>query len=167
MANRKPWDHYFMDLAYMAATRATCPRRHVGAVLAKGKVLFATAYNGAPAGVQDCTEVGCQIQHYQELINGVLESKSKCLRALHAEVNLMLFSDRDERLGATVFVTDEPCWNCANMLANSGVVEIVYHRPYMKDHVQVINLLTQKGISIRQIESTYHAPEGVESKYID
>lgn len=157
---RKSWDHYFMDMAYMAATRATCPRRHVGAVLVKERKLLGSAYNGAPAGVADCYEEGCLLVDHLEEANGEIVRKTHCIRTIHAEQNLILFTDREDRQQATVYVTDQPCWTCANMLANSGIIEIVYHRPYKKDQERVLALLREKGILIREL-TDYQPPEGL------
>ncbi len=158
---RKDWDTYFMDIAYMASTRSRCPRRHVGAVLVQGKKLLGTAYNGAPTGVPDCEESGCLIAESIELenVNGELKhvTKQRCVRTIHAEQNLMLFTDSKDRVGSTVYVTDQPCWTCANILANSGVSEIVYHRPYLKDHKRVAGMLSLTGIVFRQL-ADYTAP---------
>ncbi|MFV9510985.1 deoxycytidylate deaminase [Tepidibacillus sp. LV47] len=145
---RKSWDEYFMDLAFTVAERATCPRRHVGAILVKDKKLMGTGYNGSPSGVLDCYEQGCLIEHYHE--NG--EEKERCIRTIHAEVNLMLFTDRADREGATVFVTDSPCYNCAKMLANSGIKEVVYERKYEKDLPKVTELFKEANILFRQYE---------------
>lgn len=159
---RKDWDTYFMDIAYMVSTRSRCPRRHVGAVLVQGKKLLGTAYNGAPMGVHDCLEAGCMIAEEIEVkvVDGAEQvvRKQRCIRTIHAEQNLLLFTDRANREGATVYVTDQPCWTCANMLANSGVEEVVYHRSYPKDSEKVYELMEQKGIRFRQI-GAYNAPE--------
>jgi dCMP deaminase len=158
---RKDWDTYFMDIAYMVSTRSRCPRRHVGSLLVQGKKLLGTAYNGAPMGVADCSEEGCMIVEEVEVQrNGEREEmirKQRCIRTIHAEQNLLLFTDRIDREGSTVYVTDQPCWTCANMLANSGVKEIVYHRSYPKDSDKVIALMSQKGILFRRLES-YEPP---------
>ncbi|GBF10111.1 cytidine/deoxycytidylate deaminase family protein [Tepidibacillus infernus] len=143
---RKSWDEYFMDLAFTVAERATCPRRHVGAILVKNKKLLGTGYNGSPSGVADCYEQGCLIEHYHE--NGV--EKERCIRTIHAEVNLVLFTNREDREDATVFVTDSPCYNCAKMLANSGIKEVVYERVYEKDHPKVSALFNEAKIQYRQ-----------------
>ncbi|WIV18335.1 dCMP deaminase family protein [Paenibacillus polygoni] len=159
---RKDWDTYFMDIAYMVSTRSRCSRRHVGAVLVQGKKLLGTAYNGAPMGVPDCLEAGCMISEEYELIvkDGKEEmiKKQRCVRTIHAEQNLLLFTDRADREGSSVYVTDEPCWTCANMLANSGIVEIIYHRPYPKDTSKVRQMMEQKGITFRSL-STYEPPK--------
>jgi deoxycytidylate deaminase len=94
---RKSWDHYFMDMAYMAATRATCPRRHVGAILVKDKKILGTAYNGSPAGTPDCYEDGCLMTETYEEENGQMVRKQRCIRTIHAEQNLLLFTDREDR----------------------------------------------------------------------
>ncbi|CAM3385309.1 MULTISPECIES: deoxycytidylate deaminase [Paenibacillus] len=158
---RKDWDTYFMDIAYMVSTRSQCSRRHVGAVLVQGKKLLGTAYNGAPMGVPDCSEAGCMIAEDYELVvqdgKETVVKKQRCIRTIHAEQNLLLFTDRIDREGSTVYVTDEPCWTCANMLANSGIVEVVFHRPYPKDTEKVSNMMKQKGIMFRQL-SGYEPP---------
>lgn len=163
MTARKDWDTYFMDIAYMASTRSQCNRRHVGAVLVQGKKLLGTAYNGAPMGVPDCSEAGCMLVEEIELEvkNGqeTVVKKQRCIRTIHAEQNLLLFTDREDREGSTVYVTDQPCWTCANMLANSGIVEIVFHRPYPKDDGKVRLLMEQRGIAFRQLAG-YEPPAG-------
>jgi dCMP deaminase len=164
MTARKDWDTYFLDMAYMASTRSQCSRRHVGAVLVQGKKLLGAAYNGAPMGVPDCSEAGCMLVEEYELVKvGQKEEvvkKQRCIRTIHAEQNLLLFTDRKDREGSVVYVTDQPCWTCANMLANSGIVEIVYHRPYPKDSEKVAALMAQKNIVLRQLKG-YEPPSGV------
>lgn len=167
---RKDWDTYFMDIAYMAATRSLCPRRQVGAVLVQGKKLLGTAYNGAPMGVEDCFEAGCMlVEEYDVMIKDGREElikKQRCVRTIHAEQNLLLFTDRHDRDGSTVYVTDQPCWTCANMLANSGIVEIVYHRAYPKDQDKVHRLMNKKGLRFKQLES-YEPPAGILQEVIN
>jgi dCMP deaminase len=165
-ALRKDWDTYFMDIAFMVSTRSRCPRRHVGTVLVQGKKLLGTAYNGAPMGVQDCSEAGCMIVEEYEAApagssSGEMIKKQRCIRTIHAEQNLLLFTDRVDREGSIVYVTDQPCWTCANMLANSGIVEIVYFRPYLKDHGKVAALMQQRGVLFRQI-ANYVPPADTE-----
>ncbi|GAB6990705.1 deoxycytidylate deaminase [Paenibacillus pini] len=153
---RKDWDTYFMDIAFMVSTRSRCPRRHVGAVLVQGKKLLGTAYNGAPMGVPDCSEAGCMIAEEYEFVDvdgeDQMIKKQRCVRTIHAEQNLLLFTDRIDRENSSVYVTDEPCWTCANMLANSGVTEIVFYRSYPKDTDKVTEMMKQKGISFRKLE---------------
>lgn len=154
-----------MDIAYMVSTRSQCPRRHVGAVLVQGKKLLGTAYNGAPMGVPDCSEAGCMLVEEYEIkrVDGQEQvvAKQRCVRTIHAEQNLLLFTDRHDREGSIVYVTDQPCWTCANMLANSGIAEIVYHRSYPKDQDKVMALMNQVGIRFRRLEN-YEPPAGTD-----
>jgi dCMP deaminase len=163
MTTRKDWDTYFLDMAYMASTRSRCNRRHVGAVLVQGKKLLGAAYNGAPMGVQDCSEAGCMLVEEYELTGQQgaeqVVKKQRCIRTIHAEQNLLLFTDPKDREHSVVYVTDQPCWTCANMLANSGISEIVYHRPYLKDYDKVKTLMELKGINFRNM-AKYEPPIG-------
>jgi len=145
-SKRKSWDEYFMGLTNSVAERATCPRRHVGAILVKDKKLMGTGYNGSPSGIEDCYEQGCLMEYFDD--DGV--QKERCIRTIHAEVNLILFTDRDDREKSTVYVTDSPCYNCAKMLANSGIKEVVYECEYEKDHPKVTRLFKEAGIIYRQ-----------------
>jgi dCMP deaminase len=170
MSIRKDWNTYFLDIAYMASTRSQCQRRHVGAVLVQGKKLLGTAYNGAPMGVADCMEAGCMIVEEFEINltdDGKEEMirKQRCVRTIHAEQNLLLFTDRRDREGSVVYVTDQPCWTCANMLANSGVIEIVYHRAYLKDSDKVKELMKQRGIKFIRMEN-YSPPTSIEIEVV-
>ena len=67
-----------MEIARTVATRATCPRARVGAVLTRSRRILTTGYNGAPRGVAHCTEAGCL------MVDG------HCLRATHAEANAIV-----------------------------------------------------------------------------
>ena len=105
-----------------------------------GEKLLGTAYNGAPMGVADCSEAGCMISEEYELVvtDGQEEMVKTALYSHHScGAEFALFTDRIDREGSSVYVTDEPCWTCANMLANSGVTEIRFHRSYPKDTSKV------------------------------
>lgn len=133
---RESWDSYFMRLALMAASRATCKRRKVGAVLVQNKSVKGTGYNGAPSGVPSCIEDDC------------LMKDGSCIKTVHAETNLILQTDASDRLNATVYCTDRPCWNCSNTLANSKIAKIIYARPYPKDLDLAIELFNFANIEL-------------------
>lgn len=121
MADTRPsWDEYFMRIAKEVATRATCPRRSVGAVIVLDRRILTTGYNGAPHGLAHCTEVGCKI------VDG------HCQRALHAEQNAILQAALNgvSTRGATVYVTCQPCNACAKMIINAGIVRVVFEGDY-------------------------------------
>lgn len=117
---RPPWDEYFMRIAKEVATRATCPRRSVGAVIVLERRILTTGYNGAPHGLAHCTEVGCKI------VDG------HCQRALHAEQNAILQAALNgvSTRGATIYVTCQPCNACAKMIINAGIVRVVFEGDY-------------------------------------
>ena len=105
-ANRPNWDDYFMDIAFAVAERSTCDRAHVGAVLVRDRRILTTGYNGAPAGLPHCDEVGHLI------VDG------HCVRALHAEQNAIIQAALHgiSIQGATAYVTHQPA--SAKMLIN-------------------------------------------------
>ena len=117
---RPQWDDYFMDIAFTVAQRSTCNRAHVGAVIVREKRILTTGYNGAPAGISHCDEIG------HLMIDG------HCLRALHAEQNAIIqaalhgVSIKD----SSCYVTHQPCINCAKMLINAGIRKVVYGGNY-------------------------------------
>lgn len=109
-----------MQIAHVVASRATCPRRSVGAVIVLEKRILTTGYNGAPQGLAHCTEVGCYI------VGG------HCLRALHAEQNAILQAALNgvSTRGATLYVTCQPCNHCAKMILNAGIQRVVFEGEY-------------------------------------
>jgi len=109
-----------MDIATRVATRATCDRKHVGAVLVRDRTILSTGYNGSIRGMPHCDEVG----HMME--NG------HCVATVHAEANAILQAAKNGvRIdGATLYTTASPCWPCFKLVANSGCVRIVYGEFY-------------------------------------
>lgn len=124
-----------MAHAVLASTRGTCPGRMVGAVLVQDGVVRGTGYNGAPAGMPECVQVGCD-----EDRNG------HCIRAMHAEANVLISTDVADRAGATIYCTDMPCFRCANLIANTAIVRVVWARPFPKHADRVAGLFAAKGI---------------------
>lgn len=126
-AERPSWDAYFMQIAHLVATRATCPRRSVGAVLVRDRRILATGYNGAPSGLPHCPPGG----HETDWPTGCLRA-GHCIRALHAEQNALLQAARIGIAceGASIYVTCQPCNACAKMLINAGVVRVIFEGDY-------------------------------------
>lgn len=116
---RPTWDAYFMTIAAHASTRATCPLRQVGAVLVAERRILATGYNGSPAGLPHCLDVGCMP------VPGYPDS---CERTVHAEANALTQAARRgvSVQGATLYVTCRPCWRCFGLLVNAGIRAIAY-----------------------------------------
>ena len=148
---RVGWDQYFMNIATVVATRATCNRKHVGALIVKDKRILATGYNGSIRGTEHCGDD-----------NHIMED-GHCVRVLHAESNALSqaamygVSIKD----AMLYVTALPCWPCYKLISNAGIQEIVYGEPYRAaDHISRIfdhAVITQTLIRPRDV----HVAEGM------
>jgi dCMP deaminase len=119
---RPSWDEYFLRIAAVVATRSTCNRKQVGCVLVRDKVVLSTGYGGSIRGQPHCTDVGC--------ITG--PDGTGCVRTVHAETNAVAQAAQNgvSTRGATAYVTLSPCANCFKLLANAGIVRIVYSEQY-------------------------------------
>ena len=136
-------DKYFLEIAQMVASRATCPRRKVGCVLVDSKQhIVATGYNGVPSGFTHCTELPCE---GAQLPSGT--GLDLC-EAIHSEVNAFLQLRSDDEL--TAYMTVTPCYTCSKMFANSSVTRIVALEEYV--HERGRQLLNEAGIYIDVIE---------------
>lgn len=147
---RRAWSEYFILMSQLVATRSTCPRRSVGAVLVRDQRVIATGYNGAPSGQAHCLDVGCQIE------NG------HCVRTLHAEMNALLQCARYGIAtgGVDLYCTDLPCQACARSLVQAGIHRVFYLREYDspetlalfgEHHVELIRLDTPEEITLPEI----------------
>lgn len=131
------WDAYFMRIAEVVATRATCPRKSVGSVLTAGHRIIATGYNGSMRGAPHCTDEGV----------GCLMEDDHCVRTIHAEENAILQAAQNgvPTQGSTLYTTSYPCWPCFKRAVNAGVTRVVFgdkYRPHPAikdslDHVKV------------------------------
>lgn len=108
---RESWDDYFFRIADDVATRATCPRLHVGAVLVRENRIIVTGYNGSLPGEEHCEDVGC------EMVDG------HCTRTIHAELNAILHAAKEgiSTNGTIAYLTHEPCPRCVKHLRAAGV----------------------------------------------
>ena len=134
--HRPSWDKYFMDIALEVAKRSTCERAQVGAVIVKEKRILTTGYNGSPRGLPHCYDVGC------------LMDNGHCVRTLHAEQNAIIQAALHGVIteGATIYVTHQPCFLCAKMIINAGLIGIVYDKEYPDDRSR--EFLEQAGIKL-------------------
>ena len=122
---RTDWDTYFLDIARTVASRATCDRKHVGAVLVRDRHILATGYNGSIKGFPHCDEVG----HLME--------DGHCVRTVHAETNAIAQAAKNGTAidGATLYTTASPCWPCFKLVVNAGIVRIVYAEFYRDERI--------------------------------
>lgn len=149
MDHRPSWDTYFMQIAHLVKTRATCPRRQVGAVLVKDRRILATGYNGSPRGLEHCPAEG-QRHDWPE---GCMKA-GHCIRSLHAEQNALL---QAAMIGtpcqdSTMYVTCQPCNTCAKMIINAGVTSVIYEGEYPDDFS--LELFAQSGLELYQFKGS-------------
>ena len=113
-----------MSIAQLVATRSTCLRRKVGAVLVKDRRILATGYNGAPIGVKHCEDVGC-LREQLEVKPG---ERHELCRGLHAEQNVIIQAAYHGVVTeeTTLYSTHLPCIICSKMMINAGVEKIFY-----------------------------------------
>jgi len=112
----------FMEVARLFAQRSTCQRGQVGAVIVRDRHIIAHGYNGAPSGMPQCDEVGCE----------TLEGVEGCVRTIHAEANAVAYAAKVgvNCYGATMYTTHEPCKKCAELIIQSGIGIVIYENPY-------------------------------------
>ena len=125
MATRAGWDEYFMRIAVNVATRSTCDRKHVGAVIVRDRNILSTGYNGSIAGMPHCDDVG----HMMD--NG------HCIATIHAEANAIIQAAKNGVVinNASIYTTASPCWNCFKIIVNSGMRRILFGEFYRDDRI--------------------------------
>jgi dCMP deaminase len=130
-AARPGIDEYFLKIASVVAERSTCRRHHVGAVAVRDKHILATGYNGAPAGLKDCLELGC----LRDELNIPSGTRHEICRGIHAEQNVIIQASLHgvSLEGATIYCTHSPCVLCAKMLVNARIKRFVTFGTYADD----------------------------------
>lgn len=122
--NRPNWDDYFMGIAHAVAERSDCERSQVGAVVVKDRRIRGTGYNGAPAGRPGC--LSCPRRRSTVAPNtDYSEGPGRCV-AVHAEANALLYCDRADLVGATIYITREPCFDCDKLIQAAGVHSVIW-----------------------------------------
>jgi len=147
VTERPGWDQYFMQIATVVASRSTCERRKVGALLVLEKRILTTGYNGAPAGLSHCGEVGC-LRTQLEVPSG---ERHELCRGLHAEQNAIIQAALYGVAikGSVLYCTHYPCAVCAKMLVNAGVRSLVLAENYPDALAKKI--LIESGITVNFI----------------
>jgi dCMP deaminase len=145
--SRVSWDEYFMNIAREVATRATCNRKHVGAVIVRDKTILSTGYNGSIRGLPHCDDD----DHMME--------DGHCVRTIHAENNAIIQAAKNGTAieGAMIYVTASPCWNCFKMIANAGIKRIAFGEFYRDQ--RIFDISEQLGIELVDLSGSAKAAE--------
>lgn len=114
-----------MDIATAVSTRATCDRKHVGAVIVRDSRILCTGYNGSIPGAPHCDDVG----HMME--------DGHCVRTIHAEANAINQAAKfGVRVGeAAIYTTASPCWPCFQKIVSAGLKKIVFGEVYRDQRI--------------------------------
>jgi len=114
-----------MKIAQQVATRSTCDRKHIGAVIVRDKTILSTGYNGSIRKLPHCDEVG----HLME--------NEHCVRTVHAEANAIAQAAKNgvNVNQAEIYITASPCWTCFKLLANSGIIKVVFGEFYKDERI--------------------------------
>ena len=138
--HRVSWKDYFMNIAREVATRSTCDRKHVGAVIVREKTILSTGYNGSIKGLPHCDEVGC------EMVDG------HCVRTTHAEANAIVQAAKNgiQINQSEIYVTASPCYDCFKLIANAGL-NVIYYDKFYRDK-RIIEKSKEIGIQLASLE---------------
>lgn len=137
MASRPSRHDMLIEVAQVVATRGTCNRLYVGAVISRDGRVLSTGYNGPPAGLPHCS-------HDDDADFG--KGVNPCTDSVHAEANAVAFAARHGMAveGADVYVTHSPCSSCAKLLINAGLDQIFYRVPFRD--LSGVDLLIRAGV---------------------
>jgi len=122
---RVDWDEYFMNIARVAASRSTCDRKFVGAVIVRDKTVLSTGYNGSIRKLEHCFEAGHMMEN------------DHCVATIHAEANAIIQAAKNGVSvdGGTIYTTSSPCWPCFKLIANAGIKRICYGEFYRDQRI--------------------------------
>ena len=137
MDKDKKFDRSYLEMASVWAKNSYCTRRQVGAILVKDRMIISDGYNGTPSGFENV----CEDE------NGVTKPY-----VLHAEANAITKVARsgNSSEGATLYITDSPCMECAKLIIQSGITRVVYAREYRI--IDGVDLLRRAGIQVDKFE---------------
>jgi dCMP deaminase len=133
---RVSWDEYFMKIAEQVATRSTCDRKHIGAVIVRDKTILSTGYNGSLRGAPHCSAAG------HDMENG------HCVRTVHAEANAIAQAAKNGvRIDqAEIYVTASACLTCFKLVANCGI-KTMYYKEFYRDE-RINEYAKQAGVKL-------------------
>ena len=119
------WHEYFMKIAEQVATRSTCNRKHIGAVIVRDKTILSTGYNGSLRGSPHCDDAGHDMDH------------GHCVRTVHAESNAVAQAAKNgiNIDNSEIYVTASPCLTCFKLIANCGILKVHYKEFYRDERI--------------------------------
>lgn len=134
-------DIRFMQVAEVISRDATCPRKHVGAVLVLNKEIISTGYNGSADGMPHCDDDGA----------GCMMEDGHCVRTIHAEANAILQAGVRHTAGGTIYTTASPCWPCFNLIMRARLKRVVFHEFYRDQ--RIFEFASRAGIELLHLRT--------------
>lgn len=119
--NYLTWDEFFMGVAKLAAGRSKDPSTQVGAcIVSRENRILSIGYNGTPNNFDD--------DKFPWNREGENPNETKYPYVCHAELNAVLnyVGSRRDLIGARIYVDLFPCNECAKIIIQSGISEVVY-----------------------------------------
>lgn len=126
--------NYYLDIAQTVSERATCLRRHFGAIIVKNDTIISTGYNGAPRGRKNCTDLCFCLRDKLNIPRG---ERYELCRSVHAEANAIIAAPRDQMLGSTLYMVGvngrtgeleagtSCCMMCKRQVINAGISKVI------------------------------------------
>jgi len=130
------FDRSYIEMAHVWAKNSYCKRRQVGALIVKDRMIISDGYNGTPSGFENICED---------------EDNTTKPYVLHAEANAItkVAKSNNSSEGATLYITDSPCMECAKLIIQSGITRVVYEKKYRI--TDGLDLLERAGVKVEQI----------------
>ncbi len=148
----------WMKIAEVVAEESKCISQHVGAVIVKNDRIISTGYNGSPSGQPNCCDVNQHMVHDGEFQQWISEDVKhdhhqwSQMHELHAEHNAILYSRPEDRHGATMYCTLQPCYMCSLLIAGSGISKVIYRTEYQRTPPEAIAVLKNAGIIVVKLD---------------
>jgi len=143
MAQQTDLDKIFIEMAYSFAKLSKAVRRQVGCIIVKDGQVISNGFNGTPCGFDNTCETVTDKA-------GISSIHTKP-EVLHAESNALMKIARstNSSIGSTMYLTCSPCFDCAKLIIQSGIIRLVYNEDYRTQ--EGIDLLRQTDIIIEKI----------------
>lgn len=137
MEKEKQLDKRYLRMATIWSENSYCTRRQVGALIVKDKMIISDGYNGTPSGFPNVCEDSNNVTHPY---------------VLHAEANAItkIARSNNNSDGATLYVTDSPCIECAKLIIQAGIKRVIYAREYRL--TEGVDLLRKAGVEVEHLE---------------
>lgn len=143
------WDEYFMAVAFLSAQRSKDPNSQVGACITNNeKKIVGIGYNGMPNGCKDSDLPWGKTDNWLE---------SKYPYVCHAELNAVLNKNSSDVKGCKIYVALFPCNECAKVIIQSGIKEVVYYSD--KYHLKPTMVASKRLFDLAGVTYRQYVPE--------